>query len=69
MEGEKSRAGKLVAGLQLMMIHGPVDVDAQHDVIYAGGGDGEGLPDSLASSLEGLGWHWDDEYECWGFFT
>lgn len=46
-----------------------LDFDAQHDVFYAG----DTLPAALTKTdralLEECGWHWDDELDCWYFFT
>lgn len=63
-------AKKIIAGLDIMQKHGlEVEVDAQHDVLYAGPGiDGE-LTDEDKKKLEELGWHWDEEFDCWSIFT
>lgn len=63
-------AKKIIEGLSIMQKHGlSVEVDAQHDVLYAGPGiDGE-LTDEEQKKLEELGWHWDEEFDCWAIFT
>ena len=43
-------------------------VDAQHDIIYAGPDPDVMSPEDRAA-VEALGWHPEEEYECWGMFT
>lgn len=62
-------AKKIVEGLQILMKHGEVAVDAQHDILCAGPGiDGE-LTDEEKAKLVELGWHWDEECDSWAHFT
>jgi len=43
-------------------------VSAQHDVIYAGPNP-IAVPDEIKAQLEELGWHPDNELECFYYFT
>lgn len=62
-------AKKIVEGLNILMKHGAVEVDAQHDELFAGPGlDGE-LTKDEQKQLEDLGWHFDKELDCWSHFT
>ena len=62
-------AKKIVDGLTILMKHGKVDVDAQHDILCAGPGINGELPAEEKAKLEELGWHFDTEYDCWAVFT
>ena len=45
-------------------------VDAQHDVIYCGPNiNPNKIIDEDKKKLEELGWHFDEECECWARFT
>lgn len=62
-------AKAVVEGLTILMKHGAVNVDAQHDELFAGPGiDGE-LSEDEKKRLEELGWHFDEEFDCWAKFT
>jgi hypothetical protein len=64
----KSKLEVFIEGLlHLRFIGSAVSIDAQHDVIYVNA-DGVGEDDALMGTL-GAGWHWDNECDCWGFFT
>lgn len=59
------RARKIRDGLTLLLEQlADCTVDAQHDVIYAGGAGAEGIDAGRMG-----GWHWDEDFECWAFFT
>jgi hypothetical protein len=36
---------------------------------FLGGSDAEVTDDADVRRLEELGWHWDDESDCWGRFV
>lgn len=40
---------------------------AEHDIIYGPESPSAGSED--AAKLEELGWHWDNEVNCWAIFT
>lgn len=40
-----------------------------HDIIYAGGVEASKMSDEDAKRIDELGWHWDDEFDCWARFT
>ena len=62
-------AKDVVAGLTILMKHGEVDVDAQHDELFAGPNIKEDLPAEDKAKLEELGWHYSTEFDCWSCFT
>jgi hypothetical protein len=64
-----AQAAKIIKALQVLEKYGPVNVEAEHDVIYAGP---EGEPeysdvDKLA--LDELGWHFEADVGNWAKFT
>ena len=63
-------AKKVVEGLNILMKTGlNVEVDAQHDKLFAGPGiDGE-ISKEDRTKLEELGWHFSVEFDCWAIFT
>lgn len=62
-------AQEVIDGLTILMKHGAISVEAQHDILYAGPGiDGE-LTDEEKAKLEQLGWHFDEETDSWARFT
>lgn len=62
-------AKQVIDGLTVLMKHGAVEVDAQHDELFAGPGlDGE-LTDEEKAKMKELGWHFDEEFDCWSIFT
>ena len=44
-------------------------VTAQHDILFAGPGLDGGISDEDKKKLEDLGWHFDEEFDCWARFT
>lgn len=63
-------AKKIVEGLNILQKYGlTVEVDAQHDVIYAGPGINGELTVEEQAEMEKIGWHWDEEFDCWAIFT
>jgi len=58
----------LINGLMLFQSMEAYDFDAQHDILRAGPGRFRFLDDQVAD-LKKWGWHYDEEYDCWGFFT
>lgn len=57
---------RLLAGLEIFNKYGDSDVSAQHDIIYAGR---ETTNQEDSAKLKELGWHKEEEFECWGFST
>lgn len=57
----------LICGLQLFSVEGSENVSALHDVLLAGGS--LALNEENTELVTGWGWHWDDNNDCWGFFT
>jgi hypothetical protein len=63
------RIDRLIGGLMLFKrMLGADEVSAEHDVIYAGPATNDLSSDAL-TELDRLGWHWEEQYECWEFFT
>ena len=62
-------AQEVIDGLTILMKHGKIDVEAQHDIIFAGPGiDGELTKEEQDQMLK-LGWHFDEETDSWARFT
>ena len=61
-----TRIEELIAGLQIVAKYPHPSVDAQHDIIYALASD---VSEEDKKFMLDNGWHWEDEYECFGFFT
>jgi hypothetical protein len=66
MGDERTRIRRLIEGLELCEANGEMGVDAQHDVIYAGS---LGFDEDDMEAMAEFGWHREDEFGCWGFFT
>ena len=64
-----AKARAIVEGLNIMLKHGEVECDAQHDIFCAGPGINGELTDEEKKKLEELGWHWDEEADSWAIFT
>lgn len=45
-----------------------IDMDAQHDILYAGPQLSELSEDEFNRLEKELGWHWDEENDCWAHF-
>lgn len=64
---------QIIAGFQILAKYvdgdDPCQVDAQHDVIYAGPSSIEQVSDEDRGALEKLGWHIDDSLDCFYHFT
>lgn len=71
------RDNNLIKGFFTLAKYGEVNFSSEHDIIYAGN-----YPKTDGSSwsyedyskedvffLDQNGWHWDSEYNCWGYFT
>lgn len=62
-----TQAQQLMEGLKLILEVDPkAETAAEHDIVYVGGK--EELR-KLKRRLDALDWHWDDQFECWAFFT
>ena len=60
----------VIEGLQIIEKYGSQEIDAQHDVIYAGPDKGEKkILSEDAAKLEELGWFFDEEFDCYAIFT
>lgn len=61
---------QITKGLQLQLTTaGPcISVSAEHDIIYGPGTPSTTSADDTAALAE-LGWHVEDEFDCWAFFT
>jgi hypothetical protein len=63
-----NRAEQIILGLQMLKNIGKVHVEAQHDVLYAMCELSE-VPETAHNILMENGWHFDEENECYAFFT
>lgn len=64
------RARGIQQGIKLLLdVLGGCEVDAQHDVIYAGGDGVDFMGEPARVKMRDWGWHWDDDFDCWAFFT
>jgi hypothetical protein len=66
---EMAAAKDLIDGLQILMKHGAINVEGQHDIIFAGPGIDWELSKDEQAKLEELGWHFDEETDSWAMFT
>lgn len=65
-----SRLLRVSEGLAILARHsGKFDINADHDVIYAGPEKAEDVPREDADCLKALGWIVSSEYGCWMYFT
>jgi hypothetical protein len=62
-----SKFDKIIAGLLILNRHESPQCQAEHGVLYAGCSGS--LTDIERSSLEQLGWRWDDKTSSWMVFT
>ena len=61
---------QLIEGLTILEKYGgDDDCAAEHDIIYAGSTPADKMSKEDAKRLDELGWHWDDEFDCWARFT
>lgn len=63
------KLNRLLWGLKLMRLHGPVAFAADGGAIKAGPDSGEGLPEDYHLALLNLGWHWHEQEECYYVFA
>lgn len=69
MEGIKmSRFDQVVAGLLILKKYGE-EICAEHDIIYAGGGDVSVVSTEDAATLEALNWHVDSSCDSYAKFV
>jgi hypothetical protein len=62
------RIQRMTEGLTIIAEHcSETETAAEHDVLYAGNADE--IPPAQMDRLDVLGWFWDDEVDCWAFFT
>jgi hypothetical protein len=60
----------IIQGLQIINAHAPeelnkYDVAVEHEVLYAGY---HHMPKPAQARLKALGWHYDDDFDCWALF-
>ena len=60
---------KFTEGLVILTKLGGENVSADHEVVLAGGPEPSDMDEDTFNKLESLNWHWNDEFECWRFFT
>jgi hypothetical protein len=63
---ERTRVQKIIHGLTILARYRDCDINAEHDVIYAGTSDVT-LVDK--KELKECDWHWDEELKCWKRFV
>jgi hypothetical protein len=70
-ESEKeNRLLRTAEGLQILAKYaGPFDIGAEHDILYAGPLNGEGVNEEDQEKLKALGWHLDMEAGGWAIFV
>lgn len=72
--GDMAKVSDIIKGLQLLSKYADDGEEthlggADHDIIYSHvGGDTVVAPEDIVS-LEKLGWHWDDDVDCWANFV
>lgn len=61
----------VVDGLTILMKYDPNGgAEAQHDILFATPKiTKDAVSDEDAKTLDDLGWHWSDEFDCWARFT
>jgi hypothetical protein len=58
---DKSELEKVLRGLEIFHRYEEKDIAWKDDELFAGGE----VSDEDKETLQALGWHWDDEYDCW----
>jgi hypothetical protein len=71
---DSQRTDQIVWGLQILRHHGVTECNAVHDEFYAGLQSNKRLPEADHEIMttghgDGLNWHWNKEFDCYGFFT
>ncbi len=62
------KISKIADGLNIFIKYEPEgEMNHEHDIIYACGI--RNLSPEDEKTLVGLGWFWDEEYDCWAIFT
>ena len=63
-----NKAQQIIEGLTILNAYpGGCEVNAQHDVLYAG--PGVKVSEEDAVRLQAAHWHWSEHEECWSVFT
>ena len=62
---------RIKEGLEILLKYNCKDKDfsAEHDQVWAGGPEPSELSAEDSAALDGLGWFWDEEFECWSHFA
>jgi hypothetical protein len=61
---------QMAAGLTILMKYDPEgSCSAEHDILYAGPDEQGKVSEEDQKKLEDLGWHWDEQFDCWARFT
>ncbi|MGV8131712.1 MAG: hypothetical protein ACP5N7_06455 [Candidatus Pacearchaeota archaeon] len=63
-----TRLEKLLEGLKLIKQFTPDETEfsAEHDIIYLGSLE---MPEHIKAKMIELGFHEEEEFNCWGIFT
>lgn len=61
------KMNRLIWGLKVMRAYGPVSIATNGDALNAGP-NGDTIKEEDRVALLGLGWTWDDLYECFRLF-
>jgi hypothetical protein len=64
-----NRLRDIRVGLEIFERHGGRFANAEHDILYAGPGEGQLVTPEEETTLEEYGWHFDEEVESWALFT
>jgi hypothetical protein len=62
-----NRTQALIKGLQILSKYEDCDVQADHDIIFAGPESHRDVDDHDAHELEQLGWYVLPSFHCWAF--
>jgi len=61
---------EVMEGLAILLKYGEGEIQADHEVIYAGNEVGADFVSAYdREKLDKLGWFWDDAYDCWSRFV
>lgn len=67
---EPSPMKRIYDGLTILLKYDPEgDCAAEHDVLYAGGGDPKEMSPEDLAKLDELGWHWDEDLDSWAHYV
>lgn len=66
-EINQRKVNSVVWGLQIMTMHGKVEISVATDEFFAG--TSKKIPEYDREVLTDLGWRWEEEYECYALFV